>query len=205
MQKYCELCGKVFITRESRRRYCSRSCAGKVSGFNKGNIPHNKGKKAQLRRVCSVCSTEFVARSKKVRYCSSHCVGVASGFKPKQEPWNKNKSAEWARHPRSAKTKEKIRKSLTGRKRPDVAGEYHYKWKGGITRKRDGVAWWRREVFRRDNYTCQTCGKKSRKNSGELEAHHKLPWADYPELRFDLSNGVTLCVTCHKKITFVRE
>lgn len=55
---------------------------------------------------------------------------------------------------------------------------------------------WRNDVFERDNYTCQKCGEKG----GELNAHHIKSWANYKEKRFDLDNGLTLCVECHKKV-----
>ena len=32
-----------------------------------------------------------------------------------------------------------------------------------------------------------------------MVADHVKPWALYPELRYDLDNGRTLCVPCHKK------
>lgn len=53
---------------------------------------------------------------------------------------------------------------------------------------------WRQGVFARDNWTCQECGVRGR----GLECHHKLPFAAYPEMRFELSNGTTLCKKCHK-------
>jgi len=53
---------------------------------------------------------------------------------------------------------------------------------------------WRNEVFKRDNYTCVECGVK-----GNINAHHIKEWHQYPELRFDLDNGITLCVECHVK------
>lgn len=55
---------------------------------------------------------------------------------------------------------------------------------------------WRLSVFTRDNFTCLECGSKA---SGTLNAHHILPKRDHPELIFDISNGITLCKTCHNK------
>lgn len=58
---------------------------------------------------------------------------------------------------------------------------------------------WRLLVFQRDNWICQTCGARSK--SGEpvyLEAHHIRSWIKYPELRYKVDNGLTLCRNCHK-------
>lgn len=54
---------------------------------------------------------------------------------------------------------------------------------------------WRKAVFARDNYTCQICGIKG----GYLEADHIKPFAYFHKLRFELSNGRTLCRKCHDK------
>lgn len=55
---------------------------------------------------------------------------------------------------------------------------------------------WRTKVFERDKYTCAICGQVG----GELNAHHIRPFAEYPDLRLDLDNGVTLCKACHKRV-----
>ena len=74
-------------------------------------------------------------------------------------------------------------------------------WKGGATDKNQierssaRYAQWRMEVFKRDSFTCQLCGKKDR----TIQADHIKPFAHHPELRYELSNGRTLCHDCHKQ------
>lgn len=58
-------------------------------------------------------------------------------------------------------------------------------------------ALWREAVFKRDDWTCQHCGKRG----GDIQADHIKPFSTHPELRFELSNGQTLCLKCHKKRT----
>jgi 5-methylcytosine-specific restriction endonuclease McrA len=53
---------------------------------------------------------------------------------------------------------------------------------------------WRKLVFQRDGHKCIECGSTER-----LAADHIKPHALYPELRYELSNGRTLCESCHKK------
>jgi hypothetical protein len=54
------------------------------------------------------------------------------------------------------------------------------------------VAQWRRDVFSRDGHACRKCGARE-----SLHAHHIARWADCPELRIVVDNGLTLCQTCH--------
>lgn len=53
---------------------------------------------------------------------------------------------------------------------------------------------WKVTVKERDNYTCQRCFGKHNKL---LEAHHIKSKEEYPELIYDVDNGVTLCKSCH--------
>lgn len=54
---------------------------------------------------------------------------------------------------------------------------------------------WRVAVFKRDDYTCKACGIRG----GYLEAHHILPFAFFPEKRYEIDNGMTMCRECHNK------
>lgn len=55
---------------------------------------------------------------------------------------------------------------------------------------------WRKSVFERDDYTCRFCGARGVK----INAHHIKPYAFCPEARYELSNGITLCLPCHKAV-----
>lgn len=56
---------------------------------------------------------------------------------------------------------------------------------------------WRKCIYQRDGYKCAWpgCTCKSR-----LNAHHIRRWANYPTLRFDINNGITLCYRHHSLI-----
>lgn len=55
---------------------------------------------------------------------------------------------------------------------------------------------WREAIFKKFNNTCQLCGK----TGGSMHAHHKKEYANNPEKRYDISNGILLCADCHKKL-----
>ncbi len=120
--------------------------------------------------------------------------------------WPEERKAAFAEHARQQvlqqggvpNAKPFVREGEEGRR---MAGDNHYAWKGGVTpenqRERSSAKYaeWRTAVLRRDNFTCQLCGIRG----GRLQADHILSWAAHKELRFELSNGRTLCVPCHKK------
>lgn len=60
-------------------------------------------------------------------------------------------------------------------------------------RNRSEYKEWRMNVFRRDNFTCQCCGK----HGGSLNAHHIENFKTNPEKRLSIDNGITLCEECH--------
>jgi len=81
-------------------------------------------------------------------------------------------------------------------------GEANNKWKGGVSSENSKIRRckeykeWRSSVYKRDGWTCQICKRHLKK----LIAHHIKTFNKYPELRFELSNGITLCRVCHCKI-----
>ena len=96
---------------------------------------------------------------------------------------------------------------LTGRRfrwkdTSHIRGSNNHRWKGGLTpihrliRCSAEYKAWRTAVFKRDHYSC-VIGRKA--HGHHIQADHIKPFADYPKLRFVVSNGRTLCFDCHKK------
>jgi hypothetical protein len=92
---------------------------------------------------------------------------------------------------------EEVRKMVSLKNR----GSGNGMWKGGITspnqlvRQSRQYRAWREMVFLRDNWTCQVCMIRGH----ILHPHHFHSFARYPEQRFDVSNGITMCKRCHYK------
>lgn len=54
---------------------------------------------------------------------------------------------------------------------------------------------WRKNVYIRDNWTCQICGL----HNGKINAHHLYGYTENPDKRTDINNGVCLCPDCHRE------
>ena len=149
--------------------------------FVKGHSPWNKGE--WIKKICPACSQEFSVKPSlaRVRCCSKSCAQ-----KGKPSPWKGKKA--------SSETRAKQRIAKLG-----LRGPAHWNWRGGnrpsrkIEMGRDEYIRWRSAVFVRDDFTCQSCGSRG----CVLHAHHILTWSSHPDKRFDVGNGMTLCVSCH--------
>lgn len=146
---------------------------------------------------CPDCNLLKDKRSPRCKSCSAkrfyslpeNKKRLLKNFEGKLDYWKGKKKTE--------EQKTAIREKL---KKTARRGDKHPYWKGGVTnvnnnfRKSTLYKKWRQLVFERDNYICQICFKKG----GNLNADHIKPFALFPELRLELSNGRTLCVQCHK-------
>ena len=57
---------------------------------------------------------------------------------------------------------------------------------------------WTKAVKERDEYICQQCNYVGVPGLKDIDAHHILPKARFPQYAYDLDNGISLCKTCHK-------
>ena len=156
---------------------------------------------------CASCGKLFHPRNYKIRTCSKKC-----GYKfrtinsPVTKKTLEKMSMAMKKVERTKEWKDKISKASIGNNngtgnlgkiKLNMRGKNHPNWKGGIgrhdrNRKRVEYKNWRRSVFKKDNYTCVNCSK-----GGRIVAHHIKEWCNYPELRYNTNNGITLCTECH--------
>ncbi len=117
---------------------------------------------------------------------------------------NKSISKALAGRKLSKEHKEAIRKGVIKAgnippKNTHLVGKNHPNWKGGFSKirakdfKSKEYTKFRMAVLKRDNFICQDCGKKGM----PLVVHHIKFWGPYPELRYKIANGITLCKECH--------
>ena len=182
------------------------------------NTPENKAKCAapHIGRVQSIEETKKRSQSLKKRVVAKG--GWGYKFKKghimsKETKEKMSKSHQGICIPHTEKTKNKIRK--TTRENAKYGSENHsYKDGNSPLKKRVRKSWrfrvWREAVFQRDDYTCQQCKKRG----FELHPHHQKRFADiwdehkittYKEAMdcielWDIQNGVTLCVVCHRRL-----
>lgn len=152
-----------------------RSQAAKKT-YKDGRVPYWKGKNH------SEATRLKIGRTKKLQ----HVTAWNKGTKGIMVAWNKGMECVWISK----------RNHVANRLRK---GEKHWNWKGGIGKERHRLMGqieykkWRSSVFQRDAWTCQMCQAKG----GYLEAHHIKSWSKFPDLRYEVSNGKTLCLPCH--------
>lgn len=188
LKAYCKDCG-----RDYQRKYPLGE--GPRIGGLKRRTPYNDD---GMKR-CSTC----------------HQWLLSEQFGPRKDAWDgrRSKCRTCENEARRAKCVHKGRPSQRGRYQMSVTGsaaisrsvsarmrgEGNPNWKGGNKNWRGTpeIMWWRRQVFERDHYTCQVCGDTSGSN---LNAHHVLTAKEHPNLIIDVSNGITLCNTCHSAI-----
>jgi hypothetical protein len=192
IQFTCELCSKEFFEYRSNRVkkhiFCSKEC----SNQNKlGSKPWNKG------------FGKYMKGERNHYFGKKHTkeeLKKMSKVHKGQPVWNKGvKQWEGKIHPNlgmkhTDEARAKISKALIGKHPWNYAGSIGRTERQIAMAKKDYILW-RTAVFMRDDYTCQTCKQRGI----TLNADHIKPWAQYPELRYAIDNGRTLCVDCHKQ------
>ena len=68
IKKVCECCGKEFIAKSSKAKYCSSYCKGKVNGQKRAKLDN----KNAVVKNCLYCGKEFIGHYNR-KYCCKEC------------------------------------------------------------------------------------------------------------------------------------
>lgn len=154
-------------------------------------------------KVCPSCRQEFKAHETKTKFCSYACTGKWRSQVQRGEnhpSWRggkdrrKCKACGTAFEATPANPQKFCSKPCADKHGYRRTGPDNPMWKPNSRRnnRRGKHGSWARAVISRDGGKCQRCGATE-----GLHAHHIKPFAEFPELRWELSNGLTVCGPCH--------
>lgn len=127
--------------------------------------------------------------------------GLKRAYREGRKTWTieaKNRLRDSKLGERNPMKRMEARKKVSQSRMGKYCGKNSPSWKGGKTldtRLDRKYQQWRLAVYKRDNFTCPKCKQKGGCN---LHAHHISNFTDYPKIRFDIDNGITLCANCHR-------
>ncbi len=174
-----------------------------------------------VERVCLVCGKQLVFKCAleldRKKYCSLKCLGIANSRTTTSDLQKATIGALNRGKQLSKETRAKLSVARTGQKAtPEtcdilrIAQEKrwakHFAKHGKTvnTPSSRGLAkysHWRLQVFERDEFACQCCLSVG----GRLEAHHIMSYAKHEDLRYGVSNGITLCRKCHQALHYKKQ
>lgn len=134
----------------------------------------------------------------RTKYCSRACKYIAGKGKKASEETKRKMSV--AHIGNKSNTGRKLTEEHKLNVRLSLRGEKHWNWQGGkkatnlLERNRTEYKEWRTAVFTRDGSKCKIANADC---IHEVHAHHILRFSEYPELRYEVTNGITLCKNHH--------
>ena len=194
----CLECGKEFTSDRKSRKFCSIECTAK-SQHNREEI------------LCDYCNKPIKIKKSRIERTNHHFCNNECYKKWNSDENNPLYNSEEVLCEYCKKPIKRAKSLIERRSRHFCSQECYSKWNTGENssswnpnltdeerengRNIEGYSRWIKEVYKRDNYTCQCCGDNKGHN---LNAHHLKSYHWDKEHRTDIKNGITLCESCHK-------
>lgn len=164
-----------------------------------------------IKKTCLTCGNTFgvcLNREGTAKYCSYKC-GYEGTGNLRQEKSCITKSCLFCKKEFGVKKyRQKTAKYCSNKCKAQhlksfFVGKFHPNWKGltplrRLLRTKTDYKEWRKSVFERDNYKCVFCGSRGVLNADHIISFAKLIEENNMEKLWNINNGRTLCVPCHK-------
>ena len=182
----CQFCKKEYKATHKNLKltFCSKDC-------------YHNSKKTRIEKNCKICNNKFLPKSNKPNiYCSNECRYTDKSTKnikfictgcEKEFERNINILAKSKTH--------FCNKTCKNTYDRNKRYQNYKRFKHPLNLK-TALKYWSYQIKERDSFICQGCGEN---NIKFLEAHHIKHKSKYPELAFNIDNGITLCFKCHLK------
>lgn len=196
MDKACKVCGFIkdvseFYKANKEGTYFSSNCK---TCFKRSGYERN-------RKKCLDCEKQVVGfMAVRCKSCAMRM--VRNTEMPERKLARKKRSVEssfWRGKHLPEYVKKKLSRAHVGR----FSGEKSWFWikdRSTLAKKQNrndsSYYEWRRLVRNRDVWKCRMSNEGC---EGKVVAHHILPWAKFPELRYVVDNGITLCRFHHPR------
>lgn len=207
IERICQQCGETFTSNHVTRvrKYCSKQCVSNAT-------------RDRTKRICPICGKVFHrSLSSKAKTCSADCgYKLLSRNNTGEKHWNWQgkrrtyhceicgKEIVSILHPRTGWKRFCSRKCKGIAHAPLVEREKSGRWEGGKSFEPYPTGFnpsIKREIRKRDNYTCQLCEIPESKLAEHLSIHH----VDYNKDNLSLDNLISLCRSCNSKVNHNRD
>lgn len=223
----CAWCGNSVVRwaknphgKEIKNHFCNNVCKGNWQTKQREELGYTKewlyDQYVVKKRTANDIANEIGRDSKRVwEWLRNYGIETRKrGYGNTDNHFKKGERSAFFGHKHTEENKEKFRqKRLEDGRVPYLVNGQHWlkqegkhpaSWRGGVTPERQVVyssKQWKdavKEVWKRENATCQRCGKQQTDDrSNAFNLHHVYPFADRKHLRTNPDNLVLLCKECH--------
>ncbi len=217
----CKQCGKYY-ERPGAKYFCCLNCSNinqdrkhKIGKGNTGKVRSiqfrlkvgmfHKGKKWSLGRKLSEEHKKKIGNAHKGIPCSKEMKNKLSETRKRLFKEGKLNFINpfWGK-----KHSDSVIKKIIETKKKNYLKENHWNWKGGISDNPYPTEFNRKLkkiIRKRDNFTCQLCGRTEEEELKELNQVLSVNHIDFNKENLSLDNLNTLCVRCNVKINYKRD
>lgn len=222
----CDWCGRE-ISRQNKKgngelivhHFCNNDCKGKWQTKQREDLGYTRDwlyeQYVVKRRSANDIAKEVGRNSKRVwEWIKGYGIETRGrGYGSDENLFRKGERSRFAGHKHTDEYKERARqRSLEDGRVPYLVNGKHWlkqsgkhpaSWAGGVSPERQKIyasREWKdavKEVWRREQGTCQRCGKRQKDCLAHFHLHHLYPFSAYKRLRTNPDNLALLCRDCH--------